>query len=142
MRRIAAALLSLIIMLFPSITAGPDSRRFAVTEYGQLSNADASANTRAVYGYICSVYHHGIITGQQESNWYPNPDYEIDYIEQVTGRLPALRGFDFINDNFADVVERSKQWWERGGIVTICWHCGSNFDKGYPESLHTDIADW
>ena len=142
MKKIIAALLSLIIMLFPSITAGPNSRRFVKTEYGQLTNADASANTQAVYDYICSVYHHGIITGQQESNWYENPDYEMDYIEQVTGKLPAIRGFDFIYDNFDDVVTRSTQWWQRGGIVTICWHCSSNFDKGYVESLHTDIADW
>lgn len=142
MKRIIVAVLSIIIALFPSLTEGYNSRRFATTQYGQLSNANASVNTKAVYDYICSVYQHGIITGQQESNRAAGPDTEMDYIEQLTGKLPALRGFDFIHDQFDDIVTRSTQWWERGGIVTIGWHCGSDFSKGYEESLHTDIADW
>jgi len=141
MKKIIAALLSMIIALFPNLVAGSNSRRFALTDYGELSNINASENAKAVYSYICSVYKHKILTGQMESTWY-GPEYEMDYIRDTTGKLPAIRGLDFINDDFNGVVERAKNWWVKGGIPTICWHCGSDFSAGYEECLHTDIADW
>ncbi len=142
MKKIVASFLSIIIALFPNLIAGSNSRRFAILDYGELSNANASVNTQAVYSYICSVYKHKILTGQMESTWISGPEYEMNYIKETTGKLPAIRGFDFIKDDFDGVVQRSKDWWAKGGIVTICWHCGSDFSAGYEESLHTDIADW
>jgi len=140
MKRLIASLLSIIVALFPGLVAGEKSRRFVSPPYGELSNANSSENTKAVYRYICSVYKKNILTGQQE--YFQSPDNEINYIESVTGKLPAIRGMDFINDDFDGVVSRAKEWWERGGIPTICWHCGSNFKNGYWECLHSDIADW
>lgn len=141
-RKIIAAVLSIIIALFPNMIAGNDSRRFADLGYGELSNVNACENTKAVYDYICSTYKHKILTGQMESTWKGSPEYEMDYIFETTGKLPAIRGLDFIDDDFDGVVARSKEWWAKGGIVTICWHCGSDFSKGYSESLRTDIANW
>lgn len=63
-----------------------------------------------------------------------SPDYEMDYIFNTTGKYPAMRGLDFMNGDFDGVVDRSKKWHEKGGIVTICWHTGVN-GKGYQESL-------
>jgi hypothetical protein len=94
-----------------------------------------------VYEYICSVYKKNILTGQQESIWMSTPDYELDYIFEVTGRLSAIRGMDFHYDDFDGVVERAKDWWERGGIPTICWHCGSDFSGNWWDSLQTEL-DW
>lgn len=141
MRKMIAAVLSIIIALFPSLTQGDNSRRFANLEYGQLSNANASESAKELYGYICSVYKNNILTGQQESIWVGNPDYEMDYIEENTGKLPAIRGLDFHYDDFDNVIERSKEWRARGGIVTICWHCGSDFSGNWWDSLQTEL-DW
>ena len=69
-----------------------------------------------------------------------SPDYEMDYILETTGRLPAMRGLDFMNSDFDGVVERSKAWWDKGGLVTICWHTGIN-GYGYQESKD-DVPDF
>jgi len=141
MRKIVAAVLSLVIALFPSLVEGDNSRRFANLGYGQLSNANASDGAKELYEYICSVYGNNILTGQQESTWVGGPDYEIDYIEENTGKLPAIRGLDFHNDDFDGVVQRSKDWRAKGGIVTICWHTGSDFSGNWWDSLQTEL-DW
>ena len=107
-----------------------------------LSNKNATPETIALYNYITSTYTHSIISGQQESTWI-SEDYEFDYIYEHTGKYPAIRGLDFINDDFDGVVERAKKWAARGGIVTICWHCSSALDGGYDDSkVPMSQADW
>lgn len=99
----------------------------------QLSNPNADVNARKLYDYINDVYGTAIITGQQESTWMGSPDYEMDYIFEKTGKYPAIRGLDFMNNDFDSVVQRSIEWHEKGGIVTICWHTGV-ISSGYQES--------
>ncbi len=108
----------------------------------KLSNPNATAQTVAVYEYICSVYGNQIITAQQESVWMDTPDYEMDYILSTTGKLPAMRGLDFMDDDFDGVVARSAAWWNKGGLVTICWHCGPEFSGNYDNCKNDEIADW
>lgn len=106
-----------------------------------LSNPNATAETKALYNYLCEQYTHKLISGQQESDWMDDRDYEFNYIYSKTGKYPAMRGLDFINDNFTDVVTRAKEWHNKGGIVTICWHCSNQFDKGYNESKDTEFTE-
>ena len=55
-----------------------------------LSNADASAEARALYGYIWSIYGTRTLTGQREQNFTAaGARVELDYIQTVTG--PAAR---------------------------------------------------
>lgn len=104
------------------------------TERYPLSNPNADVNAQRVYDYICDSFGTYMLSCQQESTWMTSPDYEMEIIEEATGKLPAMRGLDFMNDDFVGVVERSKEWHEKGGLVTICWHTGIN-GKGYTESL-------
>lgn len=108
----------------------------------ELSNKNANAETKELYSYICSQFGSKIISGQQESTWMDSDQYEFDYIESVSGKLPAIRGLDYMNDDFDGVNERAIAWHERGGIVTICWHCGPEFSKSYDECMNDEIADW
>lgn len=108
----------------------------------KLSNRNADETTVKVYEYICGIYKNSIISGQQESTWIDGPDYEMNYIYDVTGRLPAMRGFDFMNDDFDGVVERATEWWNKGGLVTICWHCGFDFTGDYSDCINDEIEDW
>ncbi len=87
----------------------------------------------AVYKYLCDNFGKVMLSCQQESTWMGSPDYEMDYIRSVTGKQPAMRGLDFMNNDFDGVVERSKQWDSSGGLVTICWHTGVS-GSGYQES--------
>lgn len=108
-----------------------------VTSYGGkylLSNSNADEKTQRLYDYICDNYGTHMMAAQQESTWMSSPDYEMEIIEETTGKLPAIRGLDFMNGDFDGVVKRAKEWDEKGGIVTICWHTGIN-GKGYTESL-------
>lgn len=97
----------------------------------QLTNENAIPSAVAVFDYMKSVYKTNVITGQQESTWVGGADYEINYIYNNTGKKPAIRGLDFMGDDFNGVVSRAKAWYNQGGIVSICWHCSSAFDKSY-----------
>ena len=109
------------------------------TEYDVLlSNENATKQAKQLYAYIAKTYKNGIISGQQESTWVGGDDYEINYIHNQTGKYPAIRGLDFMDDDFSGVVSRAKKWAKKGGIVTICWHCSKNFDKSYNESKVVD----
>ncbi|MDE7360383.1 MAG: glycoside hydrolase family 26 protein [Oscillospiraceae bacterium] len=99
----------------------------------RLSNPASNDKTRRIYEYICGNFGKRIITAQQESIWVKGSEYEMDHLKAVTGRLPAMRGLDFKDNDFEGVVERSKEWSSRGGLVNICWHTGVGI-SGYPES--------
>ncbi|MCH5270378.1 MAG: hypothetical protein J1E83_06470 [Lachnospiraceae bacterium] len=113
---------------------GEDTEIAADIPKHPLSNPNADVNAQKVYDYICDSFGTYMLSCQQESTWMTSPDYEMEIIEEATGKLPAIRGLDFMNDDFDGVVERSKEWYERGGLVTICWHTGIN-GNGYTESL-------
>lgn len=111
----------------------PDTEEFRY----KLSNPNASTEALRTYNYICETFGIAMLSCQQESTWMGSPDYEMDYILETTGKLPAMRGLDFMNNDFDGVVQRSKEWHEKGGIVTICWHTGVK-SSGYQESLNDD----
>ncbi len=109
------------------------------TYTGKLSNENSIESAKILYEYLRKTYKNACLTGQMESTSMGTPDYEMNYIKENTGKLPAIRGLDFISNDFDGVVERSTQWWEKGGIVTICWHTGADFASGYKECLEDNI---
>lgn len=128
--RRAALANGLAIAALPEASrAGPPSRR--------LSNPNASAEARALYDFLWRLYGRKTLTGQQELGVARvGPRVELDYIERVTGRQPALLGLDYIEprDNKA-VNERATAWHRSGGIVTLCWHWGApDIGTGYENS--------
>ncbi len=107
-----------------------------------LSNKNATVEAVSLYKYIFSLSGTSSLSAQQESTWLGSPDYETDYIYEKTGKAPVIKGFDYMNDDFEGVNERAVQWYNKGGIVTICWHCGSDFSGEWKDCKETDIADW
>jgi len=90
-----------------------------------LSNPDASPESKNVYRYIQGLYGKAILAGQQESTWVNrNPDDEMDYIKQNTGKLPAIRGLDYMAYN--GVTERAIAWWKQGEIPSILGSSGES----------------
>ena len=160
-RKITALLLSVFVLL--SFASCSDDRQSDMDEQTQdtsqtsdttenntqadenrllLSNPNASEEAVRLYEYICNTYRTGIISGQQESTWMGSEQYEFDYIYEHTGKYPAIRGLDYMNDDFEGVNRRAREWHDRGGIVTICWHCGCDFSGSWSESMNTEIKDW
>ena len=122
-------------------TAAPNEQAVVTTEQNADPAGDEisqsplnSENRQKVYDYICDNFGKYMLSCQQESTWMGSPDYEMDYISENTGKLPAMRGLDFMNNDFSGVVERAEEWDAKGGLVTICWHTGVN-GSGYQESL-------
>lgn len=102
-----------------------------------LSNPDASPAARRLYAYLWSVYGWHTLSGQQESMWSrEGPTLELDYIEKLSGKRPAVLGLDYIepSDQLA-TNDRAARWYESGGIPTLCWHWGvPTIGTGYENS--------
>ena len=98
-----------------------------------LTDPRASARAQGLYHFLQEQAGKRVLLAQQESPVRVRHDQEMEYLQRVTGRLPVMRGLDFIHNDFDGVVERALRWNDRGGLVTICWHTGVE-GIGYPES--------
>ncbi|AWB26443.1 glycosyl hydrolase [Halococcoides cellulosivorans] len=104
-----------------------------------LSNPDATDNARALYQYLQEISGEKILSGQEYEPWGID---EMDYLQDVTGRQPAVMGLDFINENFEWRVDRAIEHWNAGGIVTLMWHWGApTLGPGY-ENSKGEIDVW
>ncbi|MBQ2955396.1 MAG: mannan endo-1,4-beta-mannosidase A and B [Clostridia bacterium] len=100
----------------------------------RLSNPDAAPYAVRLFERLTEVYGKKTLTAQQEFPGMGRYDQEMDHIRKITGKLPAVRGLDFMHDDYRGTVERSVKWHEMGGLVSICWHTGL-VGKGYRECL-------
>ena len=109
----------------------------------------ATKETKALMSYLKSVYGSHIISGQQEIYGGGNDgdsEKEFNYIKDNTGKLPAIRGFDFMNYNplygWEDgTTERAIKWAkEQNGIVTASWHINVPID--FDKYTLGDKVDW
>lgn len=116
----------------------------------KLVNPDATKEAKALMSYLVDMYGKHIISGQQElcgSHNYEESEAEFTYIKDKTGKMPALRGFDFMNYrgnglSWDDLcAERVVDWYKnKGGIPTVCWHWFSpaNIGKKADNSFYTE----
>lgn len=98
----------------------------------KLVNPNATKEAKALMSYLVDVYGKHIISGQQElcgSHNYEASEAEFTYIKEKTGKMPAIRGFDFMNFRGNGLLwddlcaERVIDWYKnKGGIPTVCWH--------------------
>lgn len=107
-----------------------------------LSNKNATVQAQKVFDYIAGLEGKAVLSGQQESTWMGSADYETDYIFNAAGRYPVIKGFDYMNDDFDGVNKRAEEWWNKGGLVTICWHCGSDFSGEWNDCMEDENSDW
>jgi len=98
---------------------------------------DAYTNKVKVMEYLKTIYGKKILSGQHISEGL----LEVDAIYKITGKKPALIGFDFMDCSPSRVergaqginLEPAIQWWREGGLVTFCWHWNAPMgliDKG------------
>ncbi|MDE6664990.1 MAG: beta-mannosidase [Ruminococcus sp.] len=115
----------------------------------ELCDPNATPETKSLMKYLKSVYGKHTIAGQQEiygGGHSGNYEWENEYLEKLTGKVPAIRGLDFMNYNplygWDDgSTERAIEWVkERNGILTASWHINvpidfDNYELG-------DELDW
>lgn len=100
-------------------------------------NPKASNEVKEVMKYLCGLSGNGILTGQHTKT---KKQEELTYIKDVTGRQPALCGFELLsyspNINYSDcseeclkeiygnkdTLEEAIKWAERKGLITFTWH--------------------
>lgn len=99
-------------------------------------NVNATKETKSLMKYLSSIYGKNILSGQQEINrggHGGNYEYEFDYIKNLTGKLPAVRSFDYLSCNPASgypdhntndgTTDRIINWVKNNnGIAASCWH--------------------
>lgn len=118
-----------------------------------LSNPNASDSAKRLYSYLCDCYGNHIIAGQQEycgehnyNSWNDPDTYikdneaEFQYIQEKTGKQPAIRGIDFLAYNSTSdwrdhAPERCIEWVNKyHGIATVSWHWNVPVEEGSSET--------
>ncbi|MCR4924650.1 MAG: glycoside hydrolase family 26 protein [Clostridiales bacterium] len=130
------------LLLIPIFIIVAFSGCFSDNEPTRLSNLNANQTTQKIYEYLFYLSGEHALSAQQESTWMDSSEYEMDYIFDKTGKYPAMRGLDYMNDDFQGVNERALKWWNNGGLVTICWHTGMDFSGAWEEAKDDNITDW
>jgi mannan endo-1,4-beta-mannosidase len=100
-------------------------------------NPNASAEARNVLEYLASLRGQGIILGQHTQTMAQE---ELKFINDVTGKVPGLCGFELLgyspNINYGEssqeclteveenknTLEMAKVWAQRKGLITFTWH--------------------
>lgn len=114
-----------------------------------LTDPEATPETQLLMNYLTDVYGDHIISGQQEIYGGGNDgnyELEFDWIYNLTGKYPAIRGFDFMNYNplygWEDgTTDRVIDWVKtRGGIATASWHI--NVPRNFTTYQLGEFVDW
>ncbi len=119
-------------------------------------NPSASKEARNLMQYIVDISGNSILLGQHTQT---RKQEELNYIEKITGKLPAICGFELLSYsgninwdscntecleelyNNLGTIENAISWGKRGGIVTMTWHLYSPIggkDKSF-YSINTDF---
>lgn len=114
-----------------------------------LSDAQATPETQLLMNYLTQVYGKHILSGQQEiygGGNDGNSELEFDWIHNLTGKYPAVRGFDLMNYNplygWEDgTTARMIDWVNnKGGIATNSWHL--TVPRDFTSYQLGEFVDW
>ncbi|MCL2264751.1 MAG: glycoside hydrolase family 26 protein [Treponema sp.] len=119
-------------------------------------NKNASQEARNLLDYLWNLRGNGILLGQHTQT--PAQE-ELCYISEVTGKAPALCGFELLayspNINYKEsdeeclkeveenknTLEKAFKWAERKGIITFTWHWFSPlYGKG--KAFYQEKTEW
>ena len=99
----------------------------------ELTNKSASKEAKNVYAFLREQSGRKILSGVQSGDTANNND-RVNQLFQMTGKHPALSGYDFIFlqysptpsgwnwvVNYGD-ISAAKEQWDNGGLVSYMWH--------------------
>lgn len=93
-----------------------------------LSNPNAIESVQRLYSYLCDIYGKKFLSGQFCDTGQYGKEFQI--IQKATNKTPAVLGLDFIeytpsrveNGSVGKATDYAIDFWNKGGIVTFCWH--------------------
>lgn len=113
------------------VDVNPASVHPPVKPPNKLSDPNATPSTHSLLSFLIDNYGSKVLTGQYGMT-------NIEYVHNVTGKSPAVGGFDLINyspsrvehgANATGSVENWTKWALAGnGLVTLCWHWNAPCD--------------
>lgn len=119
-------------------------------------NTKATKNAAKLLQYLYEISGKGIITGQHTQTTAME---EIEEIKKITGKEPALRGFELLSyspniryetgdehcrkeiDENRNTLEHALAFGKAGGIVTLTWHWFSPLG-GQDKSFYSENTDF
>ena len=113
---------------------------------------NASPEAQALLAYFSDIYEKKIISGQQEGRRGTNDFcFELNYLTNTTGKLPALLAMDLLpytdtsprHDTNHLLAKHAIDWYQnRHGIVEFCWHWRApmNGNEIYTKNTTFDLA--
>lgn len=128
-----------LTLKFKTLTKGQDPSE--PTNFAPLTNTNATAQAVNVYNFLIQQHGQKIISGAM-ANVNNNNDM-ADWVNRVTGKYPALTGYDFIHlkdskpgawIDYSDIAPARTQW-QNNGLVTYMWHWNApnskeDYEKG------------
>ena len=119
-------------------------------------NPNAQPEVEEVLDYLAQIEGKGILTGQHTQTM---EQPEIWRIREITGKLPAICGFELLSyspnirretadeeclkevDENTGTLEKAWEWAERGGLMTFTWHWFSPIG-GRDKSFYAEKTDY
>ncbi len=119
-------------------------------------NPQASHNARKLLQYLTALGGRRIVTGQHTQTVAME---EIDEIRKITGKEPALRGFELLAyspniryetgdeacrteiDENRNTLEHAREFGRKGGIITFTWHWYSPIG-GWDKSFYSEKTEF
>ncbi len=109
-------------------------------------NRNATPAAKELLSYLYSISGKNIIAGQH--NPVGRRDMFPDRVKELTGKLPAVWGSDFIayyrEGNAEQLVRDAREKFREGCIITLMWHAGRPMDDppfGWKESVQAKLTD-
>jgi hypothetical protein len=133
---VIAQLISLLLLSGIIFGLDPAMRTIVLKDVPNLDTLctpNPSDEAVALYRFLHDMFGRKILSGQM---WVPWGINEIEYIEDSTGRRPAIAGFDYIDNNANNnETQKAINYWNAGGIPTIMYHWGApGIGEGYEAS--------
>ena len=98
-----------------------------------LTNPKASAAAKKVYEFLVSQYGKKVLSGVQSGDT-ANNNGNVDAIAELTGKHPAVAGYDYIFLQYSPTpagwswvvdygdISAAKEQWSKNGLVSFMWH--------------------
>ncbi|WP_187274113.1 glycosyl hydrolase [Paenibacillus sp. N3.4] len=144
--RKVVSLLFLLSLLSPSLLTHPTISQAS----GLPINSKATVEARSVLQYLYNIS--GVMTISGQHDYLESPDEWSKKVKGVTGKYPALHGYEFgaimnqtasqLDSQRQNVVNSAIEWSQAGGLVSITYHesipgtclCWSNVKKGMSQA--------
>lgn len=113
----------------------------------KLINPNAGDEAKRLMSFLTDIYGEKVLSGQYCDDGAFGKEMQV--IQNTTGKQPAILGMDLMDYNGVNQLHGSsmklptkvKAFWDKGGIVTLCWHWNTSEEYARNEWWGTFYTD-